>query len=331
MLGPPLARLAGREPATGPRIAVIGNCQSYGVAYAMKLLDPSATVDHYSALGRPKVSVNFIARTLARYDHVFSHALPPGHLKDGLDELRARAGNLVMFPAITFQAFHPDLVYLFDETDVHSHLNGPMGPYHSALGVFAFHKGLSVDEALGLFDRDVFEAVGYLGVWDSAARELLAYAKENFDIDLSFELLSWSRRGVFMYSTVHPKGFVLFDMAKKVFAKAGLRVRELDFEYYAIHDLARSEIFPIYPPVAELFGVPGSYVFKAQNHHISAGVGRFLNLPRYLSECYKIYQKNKPSRMRHARIDNWLSDDRLSDMLTRRARENARAGRMSAL
>ena len=32
---------------TGPRIAVVGNCQSFGVAYAMKVLDPSATVDHY--------------------------------------------------------------------------------------------------------------------------------------------------------------------------------------------------------------------------------------------------------------------------------------------
>ena len=105
-----------------------------------------------------------------------------------------------------------------------------------------------------------------------------------------------------MYSTVHPKGFVLFDMARKVFAKAGLRARELDFEYYAIHDLARSEIFPIYPPIAELFGVPGSYVFKAQNHHISAGVGRFLNLRRYLSECYKVLPKKQT--LAHAACSN---------------------------
>ena len=46
----PLSRAA--EAANGPRIAVIGNCQSYGVAYAMKLLDPTARVDHYSAVAK---------------------------------------------------------------------------------------------------------------------------------------------------------------------------------------------------------------------------------------------------------------------------------------
>jgi hypothetical protein len=66
-----------------------------------------------------------------------------------------------------------------------------------------------------LFNHNVFEAVGYLNMWDSAANELVNYAKENFAMDLSFELLTWARRGVFMYSSVHPKGFVLYDVAKK--------------------------------------------------------------------------------------------------------------------
>jgi hypothetical protein len=328
LIAPHIAKLiGGNQNGTGPRIAVIGNCQSYGVAYAMKLLDPSATVDHFSAIGKSRATVKFFAKTLEAYDHVFSHEFPPGHLKGGgIDELRGHFSGLTLFPAITFQAFHPDLIYLVDETHGYAQLHGPLGPYQSALGVFAYRNGLSPDEALGLFNRNVFEAVGYLNVWDSAATELITYAKKNFDIDLSFELLTWARRGVFMYSSVHPKGFVLFDLAKKLFAKAGLRGRELDIDYYSIHDLARSEIFPIYPPIAEAFGVPGSYLFKLQNHHLSAGVGGFLNLPQYLSACYKIYRGARPSQLSHARVDGWLNDATFSRQLVALSRENLAAG-----
>jgi hypothetical protein len=333
LIAPHLAKLLGAPQArTGPRIAVIGNCQSYGVAYAMKLLDPSATVDHFSAIGKSFATIELFAKTLSNYDYVFSHEFSPGHLKNGgIHELRALFDNLILFPAITFQAFHPDLIYLLDETHNNAQLDGPLGPYQSALGVFAYHKGLSLEEANALFNQNVFEAVGYLNMWDGAAHELFNYAKLNFDMDLSFELLTWARRGVFMCSSVHPKGFVLFDIAKKLFAKAGLTARELDFEYYAIHDLARSEIFPIYPPIAERFGVPGSYLFKLHNYHISAGVGDFLNLPQYLAACYKIYQGSPRSKMRHPRVDNWLSDEATSEMLVHLARENLRAARVPTL
>ena len=210
----------------------------------MKLIEPSATVDHFSAIGKSFATIEFFAKTLENYDYVFSHEFPSGHLKNGgINELRAVSSKLILFPAITFQAFHPDLIYLLDETQNYAQLHGPLGPYQSALGVFAYRKGLSLEQANALFNHNVFEAVGYLNMWDSAANELINYAKENFAMDLSFELLTWARRGVFMYSSVHPKGYVLYDIAKKLFAKVGLRVRELDFEYYAIHDLARSD-FP---------------------------------------------------------------------------------------
>ncbi|HEY8138873.1 MAG TPA: WcbI family polysaccharide biosynthesis putative acetyltransferase [Methylocystis sp.] len=333
LIAPHLAKLF-REPhgRSGPRIAVVGNCQSYGVAYAMKLLDPSATVDHFSAIGKSHATIKLFAKTLESYDYVFSHEFPPGHLKNGgINELRGLFSGLILFPAITFQAFHPDLIYLLDETHNYAQLHGPLGPYQSALGVFAYRKGLSLEEANALFNHNVFEAVGYLNLWDSAANELINYAKLNFAMDLSFELLTWARRGVFMYSSVHPKGFVLYDVAKKLFATVGLPARELDFEYYAIHDLARSEIFPIYPPIGESLGVPGSYLFKLPNYHISAGVGDFLNLPQYLAACYKIYQSSKSSQMRHPRVDNWLSDDATSEMLARLARENLRAAHVPTL
>ncbi len=330
---PRIAKVTGRVMRnTGPRIAVVGNCQSFGVAYAMKVLDPSATVDHFSMIARARASMGLFAKTLETYDYVFSHDFLDGHVRGGdSEELCRRLPNTVMFPAITFAAFHPDLVYIHDLTRMHGFVCGPIGPYHSAIGLFAYRKGLSIEMANALFNENVFGALGYFDVWNEASRELIDTTKEKYGVDLSAELMNWSRRGVFMYSTVHPMSFVLFDLAKKLYEKVGLKPRAVNFNYYDIHDLARSEIFPIYPPIAKRFGAQGGYMFKLQNHHISTTVGDFLTLPQFLASCYKIYGAHDATKISNPRVDAWLADEATSGLLMRLARENFVAGQTPTL
>lgn len=325
-VAPRLEKLRGAEPGTGPRIAVIGNCQSYGVAYAMKLLDPTAKVDHYSAISRTIANIDRLARALSAYDRVFSQDFPAEIIKGGDSrELMRRLDNAQLFPTLNFAAFHPDLIYLLDSSRGNRALNGPLRHYHSALAVFAFRIGLKLQAAQALFNRNVFETVGYLDVWSPAAAEFLRNVG-GYGVDLSAELMNWSRRGVFMYSIVHPKPFVLADVARKLFAKAGLAIRNHNFDDYAIDDLARAEIFPVYPEIAEIYGVPGGYLFKGGNFHISAGVGEFLTLPQYLSACFAIYRRARPAQISHPRVDGWLADERLSKKLVALANENLSRG-----
>jgi hypothetical protein len=327
LVEPRLPFLASGPRLTGPRIAVIGNCQAFGIAYAMKLLDPTAHVSHFSAIGKTLADVDLLAKTLATYDYVFSHEFPAGSVRGGgSDELCARLDKVIMFPAITFAAFHPDLVYLLDETRGHAPTIGPVGPYHSALAVFAFRRGLSLEEAHALFNRNVFEAVGYFDVWNAAAEELIESSKRKYDFDLSAELASWARRGVFMYSLVHPRPFVLFDIAKKLFAREGLPTPAINFDYYAIDDLGRAEIFPVYPPIGEWYGVQGGYTFKLENYHLSSNVGVFVTLPYYLAECYKTYRRCTPAQLAHPRIEAWLADPAAVGRIITLAGENRRAG-----
>ena len=150
-------------------------------------------------------------------------------------------------------------------------------------------------------------------------------------MDFSNELMNWSRRGVFMYSSVHPKAFVLYDVARQLFAKAGLKARELDYEYYAIHDLARSEIFPIYPAIAEHFGTIGGYLFKMRNCQLSQGIGDFLNLPQYLSASYKIYQNAQAMQIDNARVRLGCRTNPPARSSVQMARENLRACNMLTL
>lgn len=329
---PRIAKFTGRIlRTTGPRIAVLGNCQAFGLAYAMKVMDPTATVDHFSAIGRSRVAnMDLLTKTLATYDYVFSHDFLAGHVRGGGDseELRRRLPKVTPTPAITFAAFHPDLIYLEDKSEpLHGFVFGPLGPYHSAVCLFAYRAGLTVEEARAMFNENVFRAVGYLDLWNEAAREFIEGTKARFGVDLSSDLMKWARRGVFMYSLVHPKSFVLFDIAKRMWEKVGLKPPSADFGYYEIHDLARAEIFPVYPEVAKVFGVQGGYLFKLQNHHLADSVGDFLTLPQYLASSFKTFEKIGAERLSNPRVDAWLADASTKNLLVGLARENFKAGR----
>lgn len=324
---PHLAKLVGRSShKTGPRIAVVGNCQSFGVAYAMQLLDPSASVDRFAVHIKALADVERLAKTLSSYDYVFAHEFPSGLLRRGdSDDLRRLVPHATFFPCLWFPAYHPDQIYLVDETRGGAGAFGPLGPYHSALAAFAFRKGLSLDEANALFNANVFDELGYFDAWSPAVAALVDTAAK-FSLDLRDDVIRWSRRGVFMWSNAHPKSFVLYDLAKTLLARAGIAVREIDWDYYAIDDLGRSEVYPVYPPIAERFGHPGSYTFKRGNYHLSSSVGDNLTLPQFLSESYKVYARHASARLVHPRVEGWLADEATADALVALARENSRAG-----
>ena len=329
---PRVNRLLGRPLGSGPRLAVVGNCQSYGIAYGMKVLAPSAQVDHYSVVHKTLANIDWLAKTLERYDHVFMQNFPPGIVKGGdWENLHARLTNVTRMPSMVFAAFHPDLIYLLDATRGHKTLNGPLRPYHSALAVFAFRVGLPLQEANALFNDNVFATVGYYDLWNASARELVEAAKSYFGFDFSSDLLSWSRRGVFMYSIVHPKPFVLATVARRLLETAGIAIENENFDDYAIDDLARSEIFPVYPEIAARLGVHGGYLFKRGNYHISNGVGEFLTLPQFLAESYAVYKRARPEQIAHERVDGWISDAALSSRLVALAKENLAKGKTPTL
>jgi hypothetical protein len=72
-----------KRQASGPRIAVVGNCQSFGIAYAMRLLDLEAEVAQFSIVSKSWTDMRTLARTLQTYDHVFAQDFAPGYLRGG--------------------------------------------------------------------------------------------------------------------------------------------------------------------------------------------------------------------------------------------------------
>jgi hypothetical protein len=304
-----------KRQASGPRIAVVGNCQSFGIAYAMRLLDLEAEVAQFSIVSKSWTDMRTLARTLQTYDHVFAQDFAPGYLRGGAcDVLQNELGGAVWFPSLAFSAYHPDLILISDPTRGNHLVNCATGPYHSALAFFAYRAGLPAEAALRLFRREVFDALGYFQIWQGAADALLEQGHQ-FGLDLRSDFLRWARRGCFMYSINHPKPHVLYDIARLLLRGVGRSHAPIDFDTYAVDDIVRGYVFPVYPEIAEFYNVSGSYIFKTSHYRLSHGLGKFWNLPGFLSDCYRIYAEHRPEQLVNGRVQGWFEDAEISGFL----------------
>lgn len=293
----------------GPRIAVIGNCQARGVAEAVRILAPGARVRliPMSTLGKRGQDLDAFAATLGACDHVFSQPFPAGFFAGGGSEaLRERLPRMRLFPSIVFTAFHPDAVYVGDLASVARMklAPSPLGTYHSAITLFGFLRGLSQTQILALFREEVFSRLGYLDAWGLAAADLIASSRA-IDFDLSGELLRWSRDGLFMHNINHPRLSVLGDIAARLLREAGLSPRPIAVEAYAPDVLLDDAIWPVYPPVATLYGVSGSTVFKRRQRR--GMPPETLGLDAFVAESLAIYREQPRESLTCHRIEHWAA------------------------
>ncbi|MEH3117793.1 MAG: WcbI family polysaccharide biosynthesis putative acetyltransferase [Methylorubrum populi] len=304
----PWAGRGGAEDAglTGPRIAVIGNCQARGVADALRILvGARVRLIPMSALGKGGQGLDAFARSLGACDHVFSQPFPAGFFPEGGSEaLGERLPRMRLFPSIVFTAFHPDAVYVGDLASVARVrlAPSPLGTYHSAIVLFGFLQGLAPERIVGLFREDVFSRLGYLDAWDIAAADLIASSRA-IGFDLSGDLLRWSRGGLFMHNINHPRLAVLGDVAARLAREAGLTPRPVPVEAYAPDVLLDDAIWPVYPPVATLYGVAGSTVFKRRQRRNAPP--ETLSLDAFVAESLAIYRTLPPASLTCHRIEHW--------------------------
>ncbi len=295
---------AGRD---GARIAVIGNCQARGVARCLSVLAPKARIDYrpMGRLGKDQRSLEALARTLDQHDLVFTQVFPTGFFPDGgSDALLARLPKARYFPAIVFSAFHPDLVYVGDlESMATTRLvPSPLHTYHSAIVLFAHLRGIPAQRIPRLFREEVFAELGYFDAWPHAASELAASAAVA-GFDLAQDLVRWSRKGAFMHTINHPRLSVLADLTARLMREAGIEPAGIPVEDYLADDLLDDTIWPIYPPVAALYGLSGSYLFKRRGK--ARGLPAFLDLESFIAESLAIYAKHPKAQLGCHRVTQW--------------------------
>lgn len=252
---------------------------------------------------------------LKGFDHVFSHEVP---LTVGaglyVRDIPDVASSYVEIPVIVFPAFHPDLVYItITLRGQPSFLISPLGPYNSAIALFAYKRGLRAEEALRLYTPQVYERLGYFDMWpDSQAGLLQAGKAANLPLDDVFA--SWTRQGCFMHSINHAKIGPLGDVAELLLKKVGVRPACRNFRPYVPDPAQLDAIWPVYPEVAERYGIAGSTIFKRPDYAVKDG-RKFLTHDDFVRESFKSFGYFPKTDMRAERVDAWLADAALSDWL----------------
>ena len=320
----------GRGAATGPTVAVLGNCQTLGVAYALQMLNPAAVVDRYQITRKGLATLDHAVGVFKRYDYVFSTEFPSGYLRGGggFADLRAALPGVFSVPSLVFSAYHPDLIYILDSTRNGRPVAGPLADYHSALALYGFLRGYDLARTQALFADAVYRAAGYYDTWPAAAAALLHLGAAS-GLDLTEDFLRWSRAEPFMYSINHPKPFVLADLAAALARKAALPIRAAPFHLYGVDETVRDAVFPVYPEIAARYGQHGAYLFKARNHKLHRTLGAFYDLPAFLRASFAVYRALDRAQLVAPRTQGWLDSQetrRLFDDLT----EEGRAGRARA-
>jgi hypothetical protein len=268
-------------------VAVIGNCQVDGIAQCLGAMLPGATtiplrLSEMMKDPTPDRKAAWRDR-LAACDLILAQHRPPARSTEEFQapRLKEAYGRVVEFPAIAFNGFHPDCVYLRKGSAM---LRGAMGPYHSAFLAACFLEGVPRARVPALFNRFSFASLGYPGAFDAASRHLQAIASRlGFDFAA---FLDTSAPRVFMHTINHPTIGMLHEVARQALSIAGVAHEGIDAT--RLEDaLARAIVWPVYPGLLDHLPGTGPALFQPRP-------GRLMPLGEFVARSYDAYDKDPP-------------------------------------
>ena len=265
------------------KIGVYGNCQVRSIADGIRHLVPDATIYNFGVnqtiAADPKTRAR-TADTLADCDLVF---FQPGinDYAEGLtpDDMKRRCKRLAALPILFTRSLQPDCHYVYAPGG--GLIQGPLGPYQSAIIAGAYLKGLSERRAATLFNVFTYRKLGFLDEKITNQRLIAESAKLNYVFDAYMQ----GRNGRFMHTINHPSINILLETAAQALHKAGVTVKGPDPKNNPPQDwLANGPIWPIYPGIAPAFETPDEpFLFRNGQTGIS------LSLPEFVTASYRAY------------------------------------------
>ncbi|MBZ5724923.1 MAG: hypothetical protein LAP87_07990 [Acidobacteriia bacterium] len=277
-----------------------------------QLLAPAAEVVRFSFDDLPRFATKeALFRELAPFDFIFAQPFGTGFhpAVDGLVLKERFRDSFHFYPAIEFNAFHPDCVYV---RNLQGFARSAIGDYHSAITLLGYSLGLSVEQTLTLFRAEVFERLGYFRYW-KVSEDVLFKLGRAIDFPIEGIYRSWVRRCPFMHSINHPRLFVLADVARTLLHLSGISAVSGNVEDFLPDEALYDPVWPIYPEIAEAMGFQGAYIFKVGSR---SEYNPFLTLPDFVARSWELYQK-ETSPLECSRIAEWTRNAPLIDAIRR--------------
>lgn len=264
----------------GRRLLVTSNCQTGGLAAALRLLFPRdeiepLPVESFKKEGTEqalieKLTASDVWISISRWDCV-----EKWHLHE-----RRPGFQLIRIPPLFFTAFHPDICYVKNAaTKRRTKLS-----YSSAIVAWAYAHSVPAEEVAVLFNEGTFRRLGYFDRWDGAvAEQRRLFSDAGMDAEFDAYFRGVKRNGVFMHSHNHPKAATLTQLAKviavRLGADASLYDRQID-----IPDALVNQTWPVYPEIAQSYSLPDTgYLWKL------GGTNFIYGLRDYVQFVYSAY------------------------------------------
>ena len=264
-------------------LVVTSNCQTHGIALSLKMMLPNSASIPIWALSGLDYVVDEINSKVKR-DFIWVTTLSTEQQDAVIRRLNCKPINVLQIPEIFFDAFHPDMTYV--ELKNRELLNSPLGRYHSKIAVWSHLNKFTPAQTLQFFNVRSYTLLGYLGRHENS---MLGLKKAISDCGLEISLFNdvINHSDPFMLTFNHPKLSLLAAMAEAICFKLEFTpiMNQSEISGIARDGLFESgPIFPIYPGIADLYGLEGTYLSRGQD-------GRVLGLLDFLEESFRIYNQ----------------------------------------
>lgn len=259
------------------RVAVVGNCQVWGLAARLSQRRPDWEVRSFF-VGNFKTPEEKAAAAEAAKgcDLVFSHPLRKEVYGGLRTDLLREQRQVILTPGVMFSGFHPDAVVV----------RGPAGPVYSPLGslnsriaLAGYLLGLSAGRTLQLYNAFIYERLGYFDEYARAETFQLKLGREA-EADVGPLLARWRGR-LFMHQPLHPRIELLADMADMLLAARGETGEPA--EALPPDDLDNEAIWPVYPELARRLNLAGGTSFRAKG-------GQTFSLADFVEDSHRRYR-----------------------------------------
>ncbi|WP_427792769.1 WcbI family polysaccharide biosynthesis putative acetyltransferase [Brevundimonas diminuta] len=283
-------------------IVVTSNCQTAGVALALKAMLPESSVNIALLAAPGGKGFEELQQAVAGADVWVTSA---GNNVISAIETQTR---LIRIPQVEFDAFHPDILYVNNSEG--RHLTGVgRSDYHSYIALWSFQNRLSVDHCESIFNEKTFERIGYFDRWNTSVSRL----RQRFEpVDVRFDdfFRALVHTGPFMHTINHPTGAAMVQLSRLVARQIGgdESLISAPLERTLQDTLATGTVWPVYPHIARRFGIDGSYVWKIGPDTF------FSTLRAWLEESYRIYEAENAYEWQSPRLDDAVLNTAMREM-----------------
>jgi len=255
------------------RIGVLGNCDTAGMAAALRSLMTGSEIVALTPPGGATERKVWAAELPNKVELVLvNNTVFKGWAGELLEP---QPVQIRRYPTSIFSAFHPDCCYVGIKST-----NSLIHPaYNSALCVAGFVHGVSQEQVVPLFCSEVFEQLGFYDGWAPSVKRLQGEFAES-GLDFRPYYLKVKRLGAFMHSINHPKVDAVITMARFLAIELGAGSEALETPT-AVGDSLAGLDWPLYPEIAEFYGLRGGYVWKMD--------GQIMGLNAFVARSFARY------------------------------------------